>query len=102
MPLRSRCPDRGEFTGRARLIAARDDHLHPGGADPGGLAVTVNTADAASVETAVRRAVDRYTRIDVVFNNAGIACAQQPLHEPPVEDWRTVRGIDGDGIFYVM
>jgi NAD(P)-dependent dehydrogenase (short-subunit alcohol dehydrogenase family) len=69
---------------------------------PDGFAVTVDTADASSVEAAVRRAVDHYGRIDVVFNNAGIAGAQQPLHELPVEDWRKVRGINGDGMFHVM
>ena len=37
---------------------------------PDGFAVTVDTADASSVEAAVRRAVDHYGRIDVVFNNA--------------------------------
>jgi NAD(P)-dependent dehydrogenase (short-subunit alcohol dehydrogenase family) len=46
--------------------------------------------------------VDHFGRIDVVFNNAGIAGAQLPLHLLPVDDWQQVRGIDGDGIFYVM
>ncbi len=69
---------------------------------PDGFAVTVDTADAASVQAAVRAAVDHYGHIDVVFNNAGIAGAQLPLHELPVGDWQQVRSIDGDGIFYVM
>ena len=80
-------------SGGARRVAARL---------PGGFAVTVDTADASSVRQAVRAAVEHYGRIDVVFNNAGIAGAQLPLHELPVEDWQRVRGIDGDGIFYVM
>lgn len=69
---------------------------------PDAFAVTVDTADASSVETAVRRAVDHYGRINVVFNNAGVAGAQRPLHELPVDDWRKVRGINGNGVFYVM
>jgi len=69
---------------------------------PDGFAVAVDTADPSSVEAAVRLAVDRYGRIDVVINNAGIAGAQQPLHELAVGDWRKVRGINGDGMFYVM
>ncbi|MGH3283868.1 MAG: SDR family NAD(P)-dependent oxidoreductase, partial [Streptosporangiaceae bacterium] len=35
---------------------------------PDGLAVTVDTASPSSVQRAVRRAVDHYGRIDVVFN----------------------------------
>ena len=46
--------------------------------------------------------MEHYGRIDVVFNNAGIAGAELPLHELPVDDWQQVRSIDGDGIFYVM
>jgi NAD(P)-dependent dehydrogenase (short-subunit alcohol dehydrogenase family) len=67
-----------------------------------GFAVTVDTADPSSVETAVRSAVDHYGRIDAVFNNAGIAGAQHPLHQLPAEEWRKVCAIDGDGVFYVM
>jgi NAD(P)-dependent dehydrogenase (short-subunit alcohol dehydrogenase family) len=69
---------------------------------PEAFPVTVDTADAASVQAAVRAAVDHYGRIDVVFNNAGIAGAQHPLHQLPVEDWQNVRRINGDGVFYVM
>ncbi|HEY3260251.1 MAG TPA: SDR family NAD(P)-dependent oxidoreductase [Pseudonocardiaceae bacterium] len=67
-----------------------------------GLAVEVDTSDAASVERAVAATVERFGRIDVVFNNAGITGEQKPIHELPVADWDRVRAINGDGVFYVM
>ena len=67
-----------------------------------GLAVEVDTSDAASVQRAVAATVERFGRIDVVFNNAGIVGQQLILHELPVDDWDRVRAVNGDGVFYVM
>jgi NAD(P)-dependent dehydrogenase (short-subunit alcohol dehydrogenase family) len=89
----------------ARVVIAdidSDGARRVAGQLPDALAVTVDTADAASVQNAVRAAVDHYGRIDVVFNNAGVTGAQFPLHDIPVDDWQRVRGIDGDGFFFVM
>jgi NAD(P)-dependent dehydrogenase (short-subunit alcohol dehydrogenase family) len=69
---------------------------------PGALAVGVDVSDAASVRAAVDLTVEQAGRLDVVFNNAGIPGAQQPLHEMDVENWDRVRAVDGDGIFYVL
>ncbi|MEO3778590.1 glucose 1-dehydrogenase [Micromonospora sp. B11E3] len=65
-------------------------------------AVTVDTGDAGSVERAVAEAVDRYGRLDVIFNNAGIDGEQQPLHEMDVANWERVRRVNGDGVFFVL
>lgn len=67
-----------------------------------GLAVEMDAADAASVERAVAATVEHFGRIDVVFNNAGIAGEQQILHEMEVANWDHVRAVNGDGIFYVL
>ena len=69
---------------------------------PDGFAVQVDTSDAAAVEQAVTAAVDRYGAIHVVFNNAGVTGAQQPLHEMDIENWDRVRAVNGDGVFYVL
>jgi len=67
-----------------------------------GLAVEVDVADAASVARAVAATVERFGRLDVVFNNAGITGTQEILHEMSVENWDRVRAVNGDSIFYVM
>src|ERR1700732_2157741 len=77
--------------GRVAVADIDEDGARRGASQlPDGLAVTVDTANASSVQKAVRRAVDHYGRIDVVFNNAGVAGAQLPLHELPVADWQRV------------
>ncbi|MGW5666885.1 SDR family NAD(P)-dependent oxidoreductase [Micromonospora sp. NPDC003776] len=69
---------------------------------PDAYAVTVDTGEATSVEQAVADAVQRYGRIDVIFNNAGIDGRQQPLHEMDVDNWERVRRVNGDGVFFVL
>ncbi|WP_434742750.1 SDR family NAD(P)-dependent oxidoreductase [Micromonospora sp. SH-82] len=69
---------------------------------PDALAVTVDTGDAASVEQGIADTVQRYGRLDVVFNNAGIDGRQQPLHEMDLANWEKVRRINGDGVFHVL
>jgi NAD(P)-dependent dehydrogenase (short-subunit alcohol dehydrogenase family) len=69
---------------------------------PDALAVTVDTGEATSVEQAIAEAMQRYGRIDVIFNNAGIDGKQQPLHEMELANWERVRRINGDGVFYVL
>lgn len=40
-------------------------------------------------------------RLDILFNNAGIAEAPALLHEMSTEQWRKVMDVDLDGVFYV-
>ena len=53
------------------------------------IAVTVDVADEASVETAIRSVVDRLGRLDVLVNNAGINIRKQP-QEYTLAEWRSV------------
>ncbi|WP_229402739.1 SDR family NAD(P)-dependent oxidoreductase [Micromonospora okii] len=69
---------------------------------PDALAVTVDVGDAASVEQAVADIMQRYGRIDVIFNNAGTDGEQRPLHEIDVASWERARRINGDGVFFVL
>lgn len=69
---------------------------------PDAIAVATDTSSSESVEDAVAAAVAHYGRIDVVFNNAGIAGRQQPLHEMDDDNWRRVSAINGDGVFWTL
>ena len=69
---------------------------------PDAIAVAVDTADPASVHRAIGAAVERYGRIDVIFNNAGIEGEQTALHEMTVDNWQRVTSVNGDGVFHVL
>jgi NAD(P)-dependent dehydrogenase (short-subunit alcohol dehydrogenase family) len=69
---------------------------------PDALALRVDTSEASAVEQAIAASVARYGRIDIIFNNAGISGEQLPIHETGVENWKKVRAINGDGVFYVL
>ncbi|WP_380161657.1 SDR family NAD(P)-dependent oxidoreductase [Kineococcus sp. R86509] len=89
----------------AKVVLAdiAEDAARKAAADlPDALAVGTDTSSSASVEAAVVAAVAHYGRIDVVFNNAGIAGKQQPLHEMDDANWNLVSGINGDGVFWTL
>ena len=56
------------------------------------LAVPTDVGEPGQVEALFARAVERFERLDLLFNNAGIGTAAVPADELPVEDWlRTVQ-----------
>jgi 3-oxoacyl-[acyl-carrier protein] reductase len=80
--------------GAVVLAAARSDHSE--GVverirDAGGRAdgVSLDVTERASIEAMVKNAIDRYGRIDVLVNNAGITRDQLLLRMKP-EDWDAV------------
>ena len=54
------------------------------------------------MEAAFAAGIDKFGKVDVVFNNAGITGEQQPLHETTIENWNHVMSINASGVFYVM
>lgn len=64
------------------------------------LAVKVDVADEASCQAMVDAAVEKFGRLDVIFNNAGIAGERARTGEQLTADWQRVIDINLNGVFY--
>ncbi len=59
----------------------------------------LDVSDLAQVETVTQAAVDRFGRLDIVFNNAGIgAFGKVPDMDPAL--WRRVLAVDLDAVYF--
>jgi 3-oxoacyl-[acyl-carrier protein] reductase len=65
------------------------------------IAVSLNVADAESVKTAVERAIERFGKIDVLSNTAGIFDGAAQLGDAALESFRKVFQVNVDGMFSV-
>ena len=68
--------------------------LAPSGPD----GIKVDVADEAQVKSAFEQVAARYGRIDVLFNNAGIA-VRRPTMELTLDDWNKVVAVNMTGVF---
>lgn len=58
-----------------------------------------DVSNQASAEALITAAVERFGRLDVLINNAGVVPAG-PFLEASVDDWRKVMAIDVDDVFF--
>jgi 3(or 17)beta-hydroxysteroid dehydrogenase len=68
--------------------------------DQGGDAIFVeqDVAEEAGWEHVIRVVIDRYEKLDVLVNNAGVALANDVEHTT-LEEWRRLMSINLDGVF---
>jgi len=80
-----------------RTQASLDDTLTE--LDGDAIAVTADVSDVDQVDALFGAAVERFGRVDLLFNNAGIAAPPKPIDELDVEAWRSVIDINLTGSF---
>lgn len=67
-----------------------------------GLVVVADTSKPEQVEEAVRRTVEKWGRLDVVFANAGVNGVWAPIEELEVEEWEKTISINLTGTFLTL
>lgn len=90
------------------LVARREDRLEEladeieSETDATALVCPADVSDEAEVQAVVEETVSTFGRLDVLVNNAGIATdSETPVEEFPTDQYRTVMGVNVDGMFYV-
>src|SRR4051812_17633861 len=68
----------------------------------GGLALRVDVSDEGEVEAAAKQVAERYGRIDVAVNNAGIALDPVPISETTLEHFQRHAEVNARGILWGM
>jgi NAD(P)-dependent dehydrogenase (short-subunit alcohol dehydrogenase family) len=72
------------------------------GAGARAFAVPTDVAEPDSVKALFGAAVDRFGRVDLLFNNAGVGNPPGPFEEWTPEQWRGVVDINLSGMFYCI
>jgi len=67
-----------------------------------GFFVKTDVAQAADIQALVKKTVEKYGRVDIAFNNAGIEGAASPITEQPEEDWDRTININLKGVWLCL
>lgn len=63
--------------------------------------VRCDVSDEKSVEELAEYINDKYGKVDVLFNNAGVMLPSTEIEKMPAEDWKRTFEINVDGMFYL-
>ena len=66
------------------------------------IAIKADVTDESQIQAMVAEAVKKLGKIDIFFNNAGIARMPVPIHETPTEDWDAVINTNLRGAFLAL
>jgi NAD(P)-dependent dehydrogenase (short-subunit alcohol dehydrogenase family) len=67
-----------------------------------GIFVKTDVSKAADVKALVQKTVDKFGRLDVAFNNAGIEGAFSTILDQTEEDWDNIQGINLKGMWLCL
>jgi NAD(P)-dependent dehydrogenase (short-subunit alcohol dehydrogenase family) len=85
-----------------RRAAPLEAVIAESGAGERGLAVPTDVADPQSVERLFQAAVERFGRVDLLFNNAGVSNPPGPFEDWTPEQWQGVVNVNLNGMFYCL
>jgi NAD(P)-dependent dehydrogenase (short-subunit alcohol dehydrogenase family) len=63
------------------------------------LPVATDVTDPESVDALFKKTVERFGRVDVLFNNAGTGAPPSPLEDVPFDQWQRVVNTNLTGVF---
>jgi NAD(P)-dependent dehydrogenase (short-subunit alcohol dehydrogenase family) len=85
------------------MLADLDEETARAAADAIGAASRqVDVADQVSVEGLIDAAVERYGRLDVLVNNAGVLCPSARIHNQTANNWERAIAVNLLGVVYGM
>jgi NAD(P)-dependent dehydrogenase (short-subunit alcohol dehydrogenase family) len=72
--------------------------------DAGGevLAIACDVSSPDQIEAAIKQLINRFGRLDIAFNNAGVENKAAPVHEIDLAEWDRILGINLRGTFICM
>jgi NAD(P)-dependent dehydrogenase (short-subunit alcohol dehydrogenase family) len=66
------------------------------------LTIACDVSSPDQVDGAIKQVVDRFGRLDIAFNNAGVENKAAPVHEIDLAEWDRILGINLRGTFLCM